>query len=299
MLVSVLITTYNSAKYIVETLDSVAAQTYSEIELVVSDDGSSDETWELCEQWLANHEGRFARAILTRTPHNLGISGNYNHALSQATGEWVKTLDGDDLLLPCCIAANVEASEQRPDISVWYSAWEQITADGALISRNPNRFPMTTARKQLLRYMLYIENLHSNTLFARREAMLKIGGFDMRYPMSQDIPMVYNFLLAGYAFGIMKDTYTIQFRHVMSSVSRSHNPAMNDSIAACRHDYSRYFLRYGLVMHWYNAQVSWFIRQHHNKGLGYRVLGYMMKSVDVVSLWYRIRLNHLKNKIET
>ncbi len=293
MLVSVLIPTYNSAKYITATLDSVFYQTYPHIELIISDDCSSDNTFELCSTWIEEHKSRFSRTILVKTTSNAGIAGNYNNALAHIEGgEWIKCLDSDDLLKPKCIETFVKASQQRSNIDVWYSGWEQISEEGIVFRRDRNDFPIASAKKQLRSYLLYIQDIHTNTLFIRTTTLRDVGGFDMKYPMTQDIPLIYKLLVHNHTFGILPDEYTMQFRHVASSVSRSSHPIMNQNIATCRYDYSKYFLRYGLIFHWYNAFVTNFINKHHTNGPLAVAIGYCLRVIDLVH-WYNNKIYYI------
>ena len=102
-LVSVPVVTYNSSKYVLETLESIKAQTYQNIELIVSDDCSTDDTVEICRKWIEENANRFVRTELITSPTNTGISANLNRAEAACRGEWVKPIAGDDLLLPDCI----------------------------------------------------------------------------------------------------------------------------------------------------------------------------------------------------
>lgn len=293
MTVSVLIATYNSSKYIIDTLNSVFRQTYPLVELIISDDCSTDNTLSICQEWIAAHSDRFSNVACVKTEHNLGIAGNYNNALAQASGEWVKCLDSDDLLLPNCIETFVEATKRQPEMKVWYSGWEIIRDDGTLLFREPNTFPIATARKQLRSYLVHIQDLHTNTMFIRTDTLRSVGGFDMRYPMTQDIPLTYCLMVHGITLGILPEEYTMQFRFVPDSVSRSSHPVMNDNIAACRYYYSKYFLRYGMILRWYNAAVTYFLHEHHNKGRLAVLLGYMLRLTDIMNWYFKIK-HHLK-----
>lgn len=102
-LVTVGIVTYNSAKYVLETLESAKAQTYPNIELIVSDDCSTDNTVEICREWIEKNGSRFVRCELITSPKNTGISANCNRQIRAAQGEWLKSIAGDDIFLPDCI----------------------------------------------------------------------------------------------------------------------------------------------------------------------------------------------------
>ena len=103
MLVTVIVITYNSAKYVLETLESVYRQSYNNIELIVSDDCSKDNTVSICQQWVDTNRNRFISAKVIQTENNSGICGNYNFALKNANGNWIKYIAGDDILEDNCI----------------------------------------------------------------------------------------------------------------------------------------------------------------------------------------------------
>ena len=123
-LVSIPIVTYNSATYIIETLESVKNQTYQNIELIVSDDCSTDDTVAKCREWIEINKERFGRAEVLTAERNTGVSTNLNRAEAACKGEWVKFLDGDDLLLPTCVEDYIEYVSAHPEIIYLFSSFE-------------------------------------------------------------------------------------------------------------------------------------------------------------------------------
>jgi alpha-1,3-rhamnosyltransferase len=120
-LVSVFVVTYNAGDYINETLDSIKAQTYDNIELIVSDDHSSDETVRLANDWIEKNKKRFVRTEVITVEHNTGVSANYNRAVRACRGLWVKNVDGDDLLYADCIENNIDFVLNNPEVSWTFS----------------------------------------------------------------------------------------------------------------------------------------------------------------------------------
>lgn len=114
-LVSIAVIAYNSSKYIIETLEGIKSQTYPNIELIFSDDGSKDDTVSLYKEWIDNNLSRFVRSQLITVPKNTGTSANYNRAEDACQGDWVMTVDGDDVLLPNCITDYVEYIQEHSD----------------------------------------------------------------------------------------------------------------------------------------------------------------------------------------
>lgn len=107
-LVSIIVITYNSAKYVLETLESARAQTYQNIELIISDDGSQDNTVEMCKDWLSENNKCFVSTELLTVEKNTGVPANCNRGIKAAQGEWIKFIAGDDILLSTCVEDNVK-----------------------------------------------------------------------------------------------------------------------------------------------------------------------------------------------
>lgn len=104
--VSICIPTYNGARYLEACLDSVLGQTYSDIEILVVDDGSTDTTFEILERYAANDQ----RIRLVRNKNNFGLVGNWNRCVELARGEWIKFVFQDDLIAPTCVEEMLAAS---------------------------------------------------------------------------------------------------------------------------------------------------------------------------------------------
>ncbi|HLO48602.1 MAG TPA: glycosyltransferase [Kamptonema sp.] len=116
-LVSICIPTYNGEDFIAEALESAFAQTYTKIEVIVSDDGSSDKTVAIAQSFQTKTSVDF-RIVLHR---NYGLAQNWNFCISQAKGEYIKFLFQDDLLEPDCIEKMVALAKQDTEIGLIFS----------------------------------------------------------------------------------------------------------------------------------------------------------------------------------
>jgi len=127
-LVSVIIPTYNRADLIIETLDSIAKQTYRPIELIIVDDGSTDNTKKLLENWADKHdEGQQLRAkFLFET--NKGAPAARNLGLTHSHGEFIQFLDDDDVLSPKKIEEQVSMIAGLPTRAAVYGPWRYFKA---------------------------------------------------------------------------------------------------------------------------------------------------------------------------
>ena len=120
-LVSVLTPTFNGAAFVGETIESVLAQNYEPVELVVVDDGSTDETVAIVERYAKHAQGQIR---LQRNDERRGPCRRRNDALALAKGSLLAWLDQDDLWLPDKIQRQVEVLEEMPDVGLVYTAYE-------------------------------------------------------------------------------------------------------------------------------------------------------------------------------
>src|ERR1035438_7707365 len=114
-LVSVIIPAFNSARYLADAVESVFAQTYSEVECIVIDDGSTDHTNELLKELLKVHPG-----LKTARKTNGGPSSARNMGLRESTGDFISFLDADDALIPDKIERQVAFLNAHPDVGIVY-----------------------------------------------------------------------------------------------------------------------------------------------------------------------------------
>lgn len=123
-LVSVCIPTYNGARYLRETLESVLNQSYRSIQIVVSDDNSVDKTRDIVD------ELRDERFTIIHHTRSLGAEANWNAACTPAAGTYLKLLCQDDLLLPDCLERQVEILESNASASFVWSPRDVISPGG-------------------------------------------------------------------------------------------------------------------------------------------------------------------------
>lgn len=112
--VSVIVPVYNQLPYIRETVDSVLAQDHPNVELVLSDDGSTDGTSEILREYAEREPDR---VVVVASERNTGIAGAFNRALDAHTGEYIAWLGGDDVMLPGKLSRQVAVLQARPDVT--------------------------------------------------------------------------------------------------------------------------------------------------------------------------------------
>ena len=126
-LVSVLIPLYNAEKYLSDTLDSILSQTYKSIEIIIVDDGSTDNSFKIVKSYEKKYD-----SIKVYSQINSGAASARNKAFSLSNGEYIQYFDADDIMHPEKISSQIEALKKynfRPDIAAigqWFRFYDQI-----------------------------------------------------------------------------------------------------------------------------------------------------------------------------
>jgi len=199
-LVSCAVISYNSAATILETLESIKGQSYHCIELIISDDGSKDNTIEVCSDWLNKNSNRFVRTELLTTPHNTGIPANANRAVDACQGEWLKLIAADDKMLPNCVEDCMAFVRENPSVK-WFASmprkYRNTFDEQNFIETNHNgiiSFCKKNAEEQL-KWMAWSLPINAPTLFLNT-AFIKEIRFDTAY-YHEDEPFYVNALEKG------------------------------------------------------------------------------------------------------
>lgn len=229
-LVSVRVITYNSSKTVIETLDSIYNQTYPNIELIISDDCSKDDTVEICREWITMNKERFIRVELLTVPQNTGVSANCNRAESACKGQWIKGIAGDDILAPNCIEEFVRFVEQNPEATYVFCKMEGFGRPQAEVDEYMNRcfdysFFSLTTEEQYHRLVFKGNCLPAPALFynlerAQKEAFVN----DERIPMVEDYPKWMQMTKAGVHFHFI-DKVLVRYRLSENSISTTTIPS--------------------------------------------------------------------------
>jgi glycosyltransferase involved in cell wall biosynthesis len=180
-LVAIGVPNYNYAHYVVETLNSVANQTYPNIELIIVDDFSTDNSVEVIDHWINSYRGNITINFI-KNKVNLGLTKVCNIILENAKGKYFQTLDADDLLLPGKIETQVGLLESSQNTAVIYSNIGVIDEHGNVIKDDylgqvgydKNNMPKGKIFEKLFEFnFIPLPSVLINTDYAK-----KAGGFD-------------------------------------------------------------------------------------------------------------------------
>lgn len=216
-LVSIVVITYNSSKYVLETLESAKEQTYRNIELIISDDCSTDSTVEICRQWLEHNKERFVNTELITTLKNTGIAPNCNRGLNLARGEWLKLIAGDDVLYEDAINKLIKFILLNLECSLVFGR-SHFLKEGIL---TPDHIPHVFSLDQNHQKIQIIKGsgVAAAGAFIKRKLLLDFGGFNEHYPMIEDAPLWIKLSCAGVYFYFL-DTFVAKYRIHENNSSR-------------------------------------------------------------------------------
>lgn len=175
--ITIVVVTYCSARYVIETLDAIYNQTYPFIHLIISDDQSPDDTVQVCQDWLDIHEKRFLTTQIIQTPKNLGAVGNCKQALTHITTELYIMTAGDDYLAPTHVEKCVEKYATMPDAGlVFTNAYLVLEKEkGRLLKEDISKFKEGYIFNDLLQLNFWPK---STGWMLRKDAVESVGGYN-------------------------------------------------------------------------------------------------------------------------
>lgn len=206
--VTIGIVTYNSSKFVLETLDSVFEQTYGPIHLVISDDCSTDDSLVMIHQWLAQYKvkKRFLSIQLLTVARNTGVSANCNRVIHASKTNWIKFIAGDDILLKNCIEKNLNFVKENNKVEVLFSQVEvycNTFEPCNYLLTSPGEFPSVLFKKSVgaakqFKILLECDRIHfTPSYFFHKKALERVGFYDESECLVEDYPMWLKLTNAG------------------------------------------------------------------------------------------------------
>lgn len=225
-IVSIIVVVYNSEKTVCETLDSIYSQTWPQIELLISDDCSTDNTVDVVDNWINSYGDRFTRVVLVKGEENKGIPANINKALRRATGSYIQLIAGDDMFVSDGIERRMKYVLKFPD-DVIHTRSRYLGEDDTVVINLEHKYNATidvmlgkSVKKQYRRllYEQFIMPLSIGPI--HRNVYRRIGLFDERYRLDEDWLMFLKLYSCGYRIRAFPDVTSI---YRLSDTSVSHN----------------------------------------------------------------------------
>ena len=209
-LISVVVPTYNYAHLLPRALDSVLTQTAEGVELIVVDDGSSDDTAEVLAEYSRQWPG-----LQVYQQANSGAASARNHGIRIARGRFVLLLDADDELAPGALGVLCKLVQSEPQIGMVLGAQISVYPDGRERLRLPTPVPVARPRKLARLYLLQkrISISHGSSLF-RRDLLLR-RPYPENLRSGEDIP-VFAYLLVSAPVALINQPLARIYKHTDS-----------------------------------------------------------------------------------
>lgn len=225
--VSVVIPTYNNAAYIIEAIESVLDQSYSDYEIIVVDDGSTDDTHNVLRP--------YAHRLQYLAQDNRGAAAARNCGIHAAKGDLIAFLDADDLfLLPDKLERQVACFDSEPSLGVIQTGWRVINQHGETLSEvKPWLMMPDLDRVSWVKCHIVLPS----TMMIRRSWMERLEGFDANLSPAEDLDLILRLTLMGCAAAWLP-AVAVGYRHHKASATgnalaqvRAHEATLNKFFA--------------------------------------------------------------------
>lgn len=233
--VTVIIASYNHAPYIEASISSVLEQTYPDIELLVIDDGSTDDSVLRIERLLASIRSH-GKTFDFLAQSNRGLTHTLNEAISRATGEWIAPFGSDDIMLSDRISVQMAYVAGKPMVGICGGNIELMYSDGT-------NYPESEQSRNIpFRRMnfddIFLERkpcIPAPTMLIRREALDQVGGFNPEIRL-EDLYIQLKIARAGYCADVLDHLCARYRKHANNSYKNIR--FMTESILRIYQDYA-------------------------------------------------------------
>lgn len=290
-LISVIVATYNSEKYIIDALESLKHQNYNNIEIIVSDDCSSDGTVSLVNKWIENNAFLFRKVIVNVNRTNIGIAPNFNKGIQLSSGEWIKILDGDDALEDGYLGFVIGCINKCTE-KVFFSKvkiYDELFIEEKRLPDYPfNTFFNSEKSLPHIQYQILLRYnpVYCGGFIFHREILSTSGNYDERYPFCEDRPFYINIVKAGYRIAFL-DMYGAKYRKSLTSVQKASQESFLSKFEWSKYryildvvidDYLPYEKRIELI----RLHILLYIGMHYN-GKNNHGLIYFKKAINMIT----------------
>jgi glycosyltransferase involved in cell wall biosynthesis len=241
-LVSVIIPVFNGERYLSETIGSVIGQTVKDWEIVAVNDGSTDQSQAILEEFAARNPG----LIRVISVQNGGVSRARNTGVSEARGTYIAFLDQDDLWMPQKLQLQLEQFHSDNTLGISFTNESVIDRHGSIVRENVLVFNGKRDRGYVFEHLVFEDFIPISSVMLKRELFTGIGGFDLKYSLAED----YDFLLKAVREARVDyiDAPLLLYRqHGGSGTYKKIDQITRESFS---------------VLHSWKARDPWFFRKH-------------------------------------
>lgn len=235
-LISVVVICYNAETTIIETLESVKNQTYSNIELVISDDCSKDSTVAIAKEWIEKNKKRFSDVKLLQNSKNEGVAANCNRGFGAAKGKYIQDVAGDDRLHKEAVEEKYFFAKEN-NVPIVLCRVKPFGKNNVQVHVMKQYFAEVYSILQMSKREQLHKNLMRNYIpgavcnFFNKELFENMGGYNTRYAMLEDWPFTLKLLQNNIPL-LLLNRELYEYRVSPTSLSnRTSNPLL---LKSCR-----------------------------------------------------------------
>ena len=214
MQVSVVMCAYNAERHIGEAIESVLEQSHKNFELLIVDDGSTDRTRLLAEQYAAQD----SRVRIFSHP-NMGMGASLNKAIAEARNEWIVRMDADDIMLSNRIERQIAFISQNTEIAVGSSLVYLISESGRVIGKGVSPLTSRDVIQQSVRENRWI-SLYHPAVIMRKSVIQQVGGYRPRFWPADDLDLWNRVVENGHQV-LVQPEFLLKYRVHATSVTVS------------------------------------------------------------------------------
>jgi glycosyltransferase involved in cell wall biosynthesis len=216
-LISVIIPVYNGDRYIVQAVESALRQTFTNLEIIVVDDGSTDRTQQVLQPYFDR--------IRYIYQENQGVAAARNIACQLAQGEFLAFLDADDYFLPSKLEKQLACFDHDPALDMVQTGWLMVDETGKDIFEMK---PWQQAPKLDLESFIIFKCVRPSAMMLRRKWWEKLGGFNDNFPLAEDLDFALRLALKGCKAVWLEEILTCYRQH-NSNITSSGLPLMKNT----------------------------------------------------------------------
>lgn len=206
--VSVIVPVYNGDLFLAAAIDSILAQTYQDLEIIIVDDGSTDDSPQIAQQ--------YGIKVKYYSQTNQGVAASRNLGLAAARGEYIAFLDQDDIFFPHKLSVQVGLLELNSNLGIANSGWEIVGQGGVQAAVQPwKQIPNLTSANLIIWKPVFL-----GAMLFRRSWLDRIEGFDVTLEQTPDVDLVLRLANIDCPAAWVKQT-TVQYRQHAANASKN------------------------------------------------------------------------------
>lgn len=202
MEISVIMGIYNCSTTLKEAIDSLYTQTFRDFELILCDDGSTDNTYEIAKKYSE----KYSNIVLLKNEQNRGLNYTLNYCLSVAKGKYIARMDGDDISMPTRFETEYNFLESHPEYAIVSTAMIYFDENGEFMRNNPIQSPKPTD------FIRGTPHCHAPCM-VRKQAYGAVNGYseDKRLLRVEDYDLWFKMYAMGYrGYNISEPLYMMR-----------------------------------------------------------------------------------------